>query len=157
MFMGLRLLSCCFLGLSLLAGCDNHYATRMALTKRATAATKETADLLATVRDQASAAAAAPKLKDLTARMRTIDEEFEALDTEDELYLGAENVVLAEHGNWLVEHTRLMQEEARIGQNAELRTALGDAWTGLTGGMFDPGGPLSGLPVVPTTPEGSAS
>lgn len=128
----------------LLAGCDTQYATRLRLTQQSAEITSETADLLASVQDRASAGAAAPKLEALRQRMAQLDDQFSAMDTEDEIYLGEENeTILAEHGKWIAAQTRLMQEQQRIGANQEVREALGQTWIDLTGGMYDPGGPLA--------------
>lgn len=126
------------------AGCTSQYAARQWLTREAASVTKETADLLATVKDRASAQAAAPRLQRLTDRMVRITDQFEALDTENEIYVGEdEERVLEEHGQWLAQQMRLMQEELRVGQIPEAREALGESWLRLTGGAFDPGGILA--------------
>ena len=127
----------------LLVGCNSQYATRQRLTKQIAEVVNEVADLLATVQDKASAAAAAPKLQELAARMSKLGEQFEALDMEDEMYLGEENeTVIAERGKYIAAHVRLMQEQQRIGANQELREGLGKAWRDLSGGMYERGGPL---------------
>jgi hypothetical protein len=129
-------------GLALLStACNSQYATRMSLTRQMTEATKETADLLATVKDKQSAEAAAPNLKPLVERIQSLGDRFEAMDTEDEIYVGRQDQrVLEESGKMFAEHARLMQEQYRIGQIPEARKALGEAWARLTGGAFDPGG-----------------
>jgi len=135
-----------FLGGLLLSslGCNSQYSTRLSFTRQMTALTKETADLLATVQDKPSAEAAAPKLKVLVERMSKLGDEFEAMDTEDEIYLGQQDqTILEESGKWFAEQARLMQEQQRIGQNAEARDALGEVWRQMTGGAYDPGGPFA--------------
>jgi hypothetical protein len=127
----------------LLAGCNSQYATRMRLTRQIADLTKETADLLSTIKDKPSAAAAAPKLDSLCDRMATLTEQFGAIDTEDEIYVGQEQaIVVEEHAQWIAEHSRLMLQQHRISQIPEAKAALGGAWTKLTGGMYDAGGPF---------------
>jgi hypothetical protein len=130
-------------GAAALLGCNSQFATRQQLTQQMAQATSEAADLLATVQDKASAAAAAPKLRELMVRMTSLGEQFEALEMEDEIYLGQENeAILTEHAKYIAAHVKLMQEQQRIGANQELREGLGDVWQELTAGMYDPGGPL---------------
>jgi hypothetical protein len=132
-----------FIGAAALAGCNSQHATRQRLTQQIAQVTSEAADLLASVQDKASAAAAAPKLQELMVRLTDLGEQFEALEMEDEVYLGDENeVILAEHAKYIAAHVRLMQEQQRIGANQELREGLGKTWQDLTGGMYDPGGVL---------------
>ena len=99
------------IGAALLLGCDSQYATRLRLTQQSAQVTSETADLLASVQDKVSAEAAAPKLQLLRQRMAQLDDQFSAMDAEDEIYLGEENeTILAEHGKWIAAQTRFMQE-----------------------------------------------
>ena len=77
----------------------------------------------------------------LVSEMNNLGEEFDRLDSENESYLGEQEAkVLRRHEHLLLEHTRLMKEEYRIGAIPEARRALGDVWLQLTGGVFDPGG-----------------
>jgi hypothetical protein len=128
----------------LLAGCNGQNATRLKLTQQMTQVTKETADLLATVTDKASATTAAPQMRLLTKRLLDLSERFDAFATEDDSFLSdGDQTLLAEHSKWIGEHVRLMQELQRIGANPEASEPLGEAWRELTGGMYDLGGPLA--------------
>lgn len=143
----------------LFAGCSSHYSTRVTLTRQITAATKEAADLLATVKDEPTAQAAAPKLRAVCDRMEKLTEQFDAFDTENEIYMGEqEQKVLEEHARWIAEEIRRMQEQARISRIPEARAGLGDVWMQLTGGAFAPGGPmdLGAAPSAGAAPPGSS-
>ncbi|MCE9529099.1 MAG: hypothetical protein K8R36_23885 [Planctomycetales bacterium] len=100
---------------------------------------KETADLLATVKDRATAEGAAPKLKTLLKRADKLTEQLDAMDSEDGSY-GTDEVLLKELASWIAEHGRMMQEEQRISQIPEACSGLGETWQMLTGGAYDKGG-----------------
>lgn len=123
----------------LLAGCDSSFVARQALVRQLMAVTKETADLLATVKDKPTAQAAAPQLLTLVERSGTLSERLEELD-EDADDLGSDPAAIEEYGQWIAEHSRLMQEQHRIGQIPDAREGLGEGWERLTGGAYDPGG-----------------
>ena len=132
---------CHFLLLLLCAsviGCGNSSAAQRTVTKQLMSATKEMADLLATVKDKPSAQAVAPKLLTLIDRVDKLNERLEEMETEDSYYHDTE--LLQEVGSWIAEHTRLMEEEHRISQIPQAREGLGEAWQQLTGGAYDPGG-----------------
>ena len=120
-------------------GCGGSFAARQGLVKQLMAATKETADLLATVKDKPTAEAAAPKLLALVQRVEELGERLDELDAEAEDF-GADPEFAEEVVPWIAEHSRLMQEQLRIGKIPEAREGLGEGWKRLTGGAYDPGG-----------------
>jgi hypothetical protein len=137
--MNLRLCHASLLVVSALAagvGCGR--SDRLDLMRQAASTTKETADLLATVHDQATAEAARPQLKVLAQRLHSVSEALERYqDRDDEFPSRAEEKIGAA---WIAQQSRLMQQEYRVGQIPAARTALGEPWQQLTGGTFDPGG-----------------
>lgn len=122
-----------------LVGCGNSVAARRSLTRQLMNVSKETADLLATVKDKATAEEAAPKLKTLLERADKLTEQLDEMDSEDGSY-GTDEELLKEMGSWIGEHTRMMQEEQRISQIPEACAGLGQTWQMLTGGAYDKGG-----------------
>lgn len=107
--------------------------------KQMIAATKETADLLATVKDKPTAQAAAPKLLALVEKVEKLGERLDELDAEAEDF-GPDPEVAEEVVPWIAEHSRLIQEQLRISRIPEAREGLGEGWDRLTGGAYDPGG-----------------
>lgn len=67
-------------------GCGNSAAAQRTVTKQLMSATKEMADLLATVKDKPSAQAVAPKLLTLIDRVDKLNERLEEMETEDSYY-----------------------------------------------------------------------
>ena len=122
-----------------LVGCGNSVAARRSLTKQLTNVSKETADLLAIVKDKGTAEGAAPKLKALLERADKLTEQLDAMDAEDGSY-GNDEELLKELASWIAEHGRMMQEEQRISQIPEACAGLGETWQMLTGGAYDQGG-----------------
>lgn len=122
---------------AVLAGCGGEAAARKRLTTQLAAATKEMADLLATVKDRPSAEAARPKIQTL---IEQVDDWTEQIDAMEESVGVGDEAVLESQGNWIGEHTRMMQEQYRVGQIPAAREGLGETWQQLTGGMYDPGG-----------------
>ena len=128
----------CTLALCLVtAGCSSDYAVKKNLTVKLAAATKEMADLLETVKDRPTAEAARSKIQSLVERVDQLTERLDAID--ESVGMGDEKL-LGMYGEWFAHHTRMMQEQYRIGQISEAREGLGEAWQQLTGGAYDPGG-----------------
>jgi hypothetical protein len=122
-----------------LFGCGSSVAARRSLTKQLMNVSKETADLLATVKDKGTAEGAAPKLKALLERADKLTEQLDAMDSEDGSS-GTDEELLNELASWIAEHGRMMQEEQRISQIPEACAGLGETWQMLTGGAYDKGG-----------------
>jgi hypothetical protein len=120
-----------------IAGCGGEAAARKRLTTKLAGAIKEMADLLSTVKDKPSAEAARPKIQAL---LEQVDDWTEQIDSMEESVGVGDEEILESQGNWIGEHTRLMQEQYRVGQIPAAREGLGDTWEQLTGGMYDPGG-----------------
>jgi len=123
--------------LLLAAGCDTEAAAKRRLSAKLAAATKEMADLLATVKDKPTAEAARPKIQTLIDRVDEWTEEMDSLETSAGM---GDEAVGESLGNWMVEQTRFMQEQARISQIPAAREGLGETWQELTGGAYDAGG-----------------
>src|SRR5262245_41362984 len=127
--------------LVLLAGCPLQQAQNTRLLKAWAAKCKETADLLATVKDAASAKAAGPKIIKLMKEMEKLNEQLDtSYDPEDVGLIEAPGVT--KHvGEGIAEMQRLMEESMRIGKDPELRAALGEAWNHLpAAAMLDAAG-----------------
>ena len=129
-------------GLHASAGCGSAAANRERLAVQMTAVTKEAGDLLATVKDEATAKAAAPKLKAICNRMEKLTERLDEADPNTN-FDSPSSKELEKYGQWMAEHSRLMQEELRVAQIPGATAALGEPWQRLTGGIFDPGGPMA--------------
>jgi hypothetical protein len=89
---------------------------------------KEAADLLETVKDVATARSAAPRIAAVMRELRKIDEQLEkSYDPTDVDFDDAPR--LTRHaGEGIVQMQRLMKENLRIGQDPELKAALGETW-----------------------------
>src|SRR5687767_846022 len=131
-----RFLTLTLLLSALLVGCGSSSAAWRAVAKQIMTATKEMADLLATVKDKPTAQAAAPKLLALLERVEKLSERLDDLDAESE-DMGADPEIVNEVGPWIAEQTRLMEEQRRISQIPEAREGLGEAWQRLTGGAYE--------------------
>jgi hypothetical protein len=94
---------------------------------------KAAADLLAGVKDAASAKAAAPRLDVLVKEMDQIQEQIDRVYDPTEVDPGDEGPVMEEVGQNIVQMHRLFAEVARIGQQPEITAALGPAWDRLSG------------------------
>jgi len=134
-----------FLGcLVLLAtGCSTHEAPNTRLFKQWNAKCKEAADLLETIKDVSSAKTAEPKLKVVMQELHKLDERLqESYDSEDVDAVDAPRIT--KHvAEGIGQMQRLMVESLRIGQNPELRAALGETWKSLpAAAMMDAQGNL---------------
>ena len=140
----LLLCSFCLLAVLSQPGCESAVATRKRLVGEATKTTTAITDVLVTVKDEATAKAAAPKLEPLVDRLERTSAQLDEVDLalENEFHMASEKE-LEKFGQWMAEHSRLMQEELRVAQIPGATAALGEPWQRLTGGIFDPGGPMA--------------
>ncbi|MBC7856847.1 MAG: hypothetical protein IAF94_25735 [Pirellulaceae bacterium] len=127
---------------AVVAGCGGSFAAKQSLIQQMTSATKELADLLATVQDESSAQAAAAKFRTLVERAEKLGHRIEDLDAQPE-DLGTDPEFAEVVGPWIAEQSRLMQEQLRVSTIPGATEALGEPWQRLTGGVFDPGGVLA--------------
>ena len=131
-----------FLGcLVLLAtGCSTRQTHNTQLLKQWNVKCKEAADLLETIKDVPSAKAAEPKLKVVIETWRKIHEKLEAYDPEEV----EDSPRMTRHAaEGIGVFQRVMVESLRIGQNPELRAALGETWKSLpAAAMMDAQGNL---------------
>src|SRR5262245_16142918 len=132
--------------LVLLAGCSLPQAQNTRLLKNWAAKCKEAADLLATVKDEPSAKAAKPKIIKLMKEMDKLNEQLDSSYDPEDVGVIATPGVTRHLGEGIGEMQRLMEESLRIGQNPELRAALGEAWNCLpAAAMLDAAGnPIQG-------------
>ena len=129
------------MGVLLLGGCNTR-PSRLAAMQQLAQATSNAADLLATVKDKASAAAAAPKMQELLAKMVQLDSQLEAAEMEDDLAF-EEEPELSALASYIAAQSRFIQEQRRIGAIQELREGLGPVWQEMTAGIYDPGGAMA--------------
>jgi hypothetical protein len=89
---------------------------------------KEAADLLATVKDVATAKAAGPKLAATMREIQKIDEQLEKSYDPEEVDAHDSPRVTKQVAEGIGEMQRLMVESVRVGKDPEIRAALGEAW-----------------------------
>jgi len=114
--------------LLLIAGCSLPQAQNTRLLKAWTAKCKEASDLLATVKDAPSAKAASPKIIKLMKELDKLNEQLDESYDPSDVSLVEMPGTTKHLGEGIGEMQRLMQESVRIGQDRELRAALGEAW-----------------------------
>lgn len=112
--------------------CNLRQAQAISLMKQWNVRCKEAADLLSGVKDAASARAAAPRLDVLVKEMDKIQGEIDRVYDPTEVDPGDERGVTEQAAQDIVQMQRLFVEVARIGQQPEITTALGDAWKRLS-------------------------
>jgi hypothetical protein len=120
------------LAIVMLPACNLRHMQAVSLMKQWGAKCKETADLLAGVKDAASAKAAAPRLDTLVKEMDKLQEQIDRVYDPTEVEPGDERAVMEEVGLNIVQMQRLMIEVGRVGKEPEITEALGDAWKRLS-------------------------
>ena len=140
----LTLCGFCLLAALSQLGCENAVAKRKWLVGEIAKTTTSITEVLVTVKDEATAKAAAPKLEPLVDRWDRLSVQLDEVDLalENEFHMASEKE-LEKFGQWMAEHSRLMQEELRVAQIPGATAALGEPWQRLNGGIFDPGGPMA--------------
>src|SRR5262245_60655494 len=98
------------------------------LFKQWNAKCKEAADLLETIKDVPSAKAAAPKLKAVMEELGKLNEKLERSYDPEDVDIAEMPVTTKQVGEGIAQMQRLMLESVRVGKDAEIRAALGDAW-----------------------------
>ena len=123
-----------------ISGCAPRPARNTRLLSEWTAKSKEAADLLETVKDVATARSAAPKIAAVMRELHKIDEQLEkSYDPTDVDFDDAPRVT-KHAGEAIVQMQRLMMESLRVGQDPELKAALGETWNLLpVAGMIEAG------------------
>ncbi len=119
--------------LVVLTGCGLAQPPAARLIRQSTAKCRETADLLAGVKDVASAKAAAPRLKKLIDEIDRLNEQIERVYDPSDVPLGQESAIHAELPESIAQMQRVMTEAARIRQEPAWVEALGEAGKRLTG------------------------
>jgi hypothetical protein len=117
----------------LLPACNLQQAQAILLMKQWNIRCKEAADLLAGVKDAASAKAAAPRLEVLVKEMDKLQEQIDRVYDPTEVDPGDERAVTEQAALDIVQMQRLMVEVIRIGQQPELQAGLGPTWDRLSG------------------------
>ena len=123
-----RLLIVAFGFVLLFAACAPRQAQNARLFNEWNAKCKEAADLLETVKDVPAAEAAAPKLIAVMKELLAIDEKLQASYDPEDVDAGDSPRMTKRAAEGIREMQRLMLESVRIGQNPEMRAALGEAW-----------------------------
>jgi hypothetical protein len=116
-----------------LSACNLQQSRAVSLMKQWGQKCKEAADLLAGVKDAASAKAAAPRLEKLVTEMDKIQGEIDRVYDPSEVDPADESAIMEEVGGNIVQMQRLMTEVARIGKQPEIQAALGKSWDRLSG------------------------
>lgn len=123
--------------LTLLSGCGGQ-AHNVRLLKQWNAHCKEAADLLAGVKDVASAKASRPRLEELLKAMDDVQVQLdESYDPED-VDFADQSAITEQAALGIAEMQRLVAESVRIAQHPELKAELGETWQQLSmGGLLD--------------------
>jgi hypothetical protein len=125
-----------------LSGCQLAEPSAGRLIRQSAAKYRETADLLAGVKDAESAKAAAPRVKTLVDEMDKLHEQIERVHDPAEVDFDDQPAVTEAVVESIQEMQRLMAEVARIGKEPSLREALGNSWDRLSGYDVTGGDPL---------------
>lgn len=121
----------------LMLGCGGQ-AHNVRLLKQWNAHCKEAADLLAGVKDAASARAALPRLKAALQAMDEVQTELDETYDPTEVDPWDESAVNEPVAQGIVEMQRLTAESVRIARDPEIKAALGETWDRLSmGGLLD--------------------
>jgi predicted nuclease with TOPRIM domain len=108
--------------------CAPRQAQNARLFREWNAKCKEAADLLTTVKDVQSAKAVAPRLSALMKRLDEINEKLDQTCDPEEAALDDSPRTVKQLAEGIGEMQRLTMESVRIGQDPEIRAALGEAW-----------------------------
>ena len=120
------------LAAALLPACNVRHMQAASLMKQWGAKCKEAADLLAGVKDAATAKAAAPRLDTLVKEMDKLQEQIDRVYDPTEVEPGDEQAVMEEVAQNIVQMQRLMVEVGRVGKEPEIAAALGETWKRLS-------------------------
>lgn len=117
-------------------GCGGSSSTLLSVWKEIASVTKETADLLATVKDKSSAQSAAPKLLASIDRKKKL---FRQADSMNSVSMTFEAVsdLSGEMASRMESYSLLKEELERIEKIPEACEGLGEAWQKLSAGEMD--------------------
>jgi hypothetical protein len=121
-----------------LSGCGGGQAHNVRLLKQWSAHCKEAADLLAGVKDVASAKATLPRLKAALQAMDEVGAQLEESYDPTEVDPWDGSAVDEPAAQGIVEMQRLAAESVRIAKDPEIKAALAEIWPRLSmGGILD--------------------
>jgi hypothetical protein len=132
-----RVLILLLLILTPLSGCSGQ-AHNVRLLKQWNVHCKEAADLLAGVKDVASAKASRQRIEELLKAMDEVQAQLDKSYDPENVDFADQSAVTEQAALGIVEMQRLVAESVRIAQNPELKAELGETWQRLSmGGLLD--------------------